>query len=120
MTQKQIDEAKRTLPRILDVPFSQWTPEEKQLSRELDCRSMINSCLCYGGIQGFWREYDYRPPNEKSYAAPYIKQLGLHRVQELVKEQEEDFRKAFVFRDVLTDSEGVTYSTILWADEQKS
>lgn len=78
---------------------------------------MINSCLCYDGIQGFWKEHDSWFEGRTSYAATFVKELGLSRVQELVKEQEEDFSKAVVRRGVHTDSEGVTYNSIIWEDD---
>ena len=116
MTQKQINAAKKTLPRRVDVPWKDWTKEQRRLSDELDCREMINSCLTYGGIRGFWMECEWRW-GDKSYAAPFIRSLGLDRVKELAAEQEADFAKAVVCRDVFTDSEDVTYHSVVWADE---
>ena len=54
---------------------------------------------------------------ERSYADPYIKKLGIKRVRELVAEQEADFAKAKVLRNVFTDSEGVAYNSVQWADD---
>lgn len=116
MTRKEIEEAKKKLPRMLDVRYSDWTHEQKVLSEELDCRSMINSCLCYGGIHTFWEVCPWRYA-EKSYAEPFVKKLGIKRVKELVSEQETDFAKATVKHNVFTDGEGVSYNTIVWADE---
>ena len=116
MTQREIDAAKKTLPSRFE--WKNWTEDQKQLDRELSCRDMINSCLVYDGIAGFWKEYEWRSGKDKSYAAPYIRELGLSRVQELVAEQEADFAKAKVFRDVFTDSEGVTYNSVRWGDEE--
>lgn len=117
MTERQMEAAKRSLPRYCDKPYNKWTDEEKRLSAELSCRSMINSCLAYGGIQGFWQEHSWRV-GDKSYAAPHIRSLGRKRVEELVAEQEADFAKAILLRNVFTDNEGVTYNSIVWADEQ--
>lgn len=116
MTQKEIDLAKVTLPHLCSVPLEHWTKEQRHLDAEISCREMINSCLVYGGINGFWEECDWRF-GDKSYAAPYVRALGLERVKELVSEQETDFSKAKVYRGVFTDSEGVTYSSIRWGDE---
>jgi len=115
MTRLQMEAAKKTLPRLTE--WKTWTEEQRRLSKELDCRSMINSCLCYGGIADFWRECEWRFGQDKSYAAPHIRELGLARVKELVAEQERDFAAAKLYRDVFTDSEGVTYNSIVWADE---
>lgn len=115
MTQKQIDEARNTLPRG-KKPYGLWTDDEKNLSEELSCREMINSCLCYDGIQSFWDECDWRI-GDKSYAAPYIKKLGASRVRELVAEQTIDFERATIHLNVFTDDEGLTYNSIQWRDD---
>ena len=115
MTQRQIDAAKKTLPSRF--AYQTWTDEQKRLDKELSCRDMINSCLTYGGIRGFWQECGWRV-GDKSYAAPHIRALGLARVHELVAEQEADFAKARVVPCTFTDSEGVTYNSVLWGDEQ--
>ena len=65
MTRKQIEAARKRLPRLYDV---QWTKKQKKLYDELDCREMINSCLCYGGIEGFWKKFDGFPEGWHSYA----------------------------------------------------
>lgn len=115
MTQREIDAAKKTLPSRFE--YKNWTEEQKKLDEELSCREMVNSCLCYGSIKDFWEECPWRW-GDKSYAASHIRKLGMERVKEIVKEQEADFAKAIVRRNVFTDSEGVTYNSILWADEQ--
>lgn len=116
MTHKEIEAAKATLPRGLEKPWKDWTDEQRRLYNELSCREMIDSCLTYEGIEGFWRECEWRF-GDKSYAAPHVRALGLERVKELVAEQEADFAKAKVSRDVFTDSEGVTYNSVRWGDE---
>ena len=116
MTQREIDAAKATLPRLCSIPWKDWTDEQRRLYEELSCREMINSCLVYEGIDGFWRECEWRF-GDKSYAASHVRVLGLERVKELVAEQEADFAKAKVARDVFTDSEGVTYNSVRWGDE---
>lgn len=82
------------------------TAEQKQLHRELDCREMINSCLCYGS--NFL---------ESRYSEPYIQDLGRERVIEIYNEQKIDFDKAIVLHNVYEDGEGVTYNSIKWEDE---
>jgi len=114
MTQKEIDAAKKMLPRLFD--YQSWTPQQKILNDELDCREMINSCLCYGAIKDFWRVFDDFF-GRHSYADPFIKALGRERVEELVAEQESDFAKAQVSSCVYTDSEGLIYNSIQWADD---
>lgn len=114
MTQKEINAVKKTLPSRFE--YRTWTEEQKRLDWELSCRDMINSCLVYSGIRAFWERCEWRT-GDKSYADPYVRALGRKRVEELVAEQEADFAKAKVFRDVYTDSEGVSYNSIRWGDE---
>ena len=117
MTDRQIKAAKETLPGLCAYPWEKWTEEQKQLSRELDCREMINSCLCYDSIESFWRVDPWRWGEYKSYSGRYVAELGLARVRELCEEQMQDFSKAKVLRNVYTDSEGCTYNSIIWGDE---
>lgn len=116
MTQKQIDAARKTLPGYMELPWKDWTPEQKRLDQELDCREMINSCLTYGGIDGFWQECEWRE-GDKSYAARFIRELGRKRVEELAEEQQADFSKARIFHGVYEDSEGCSYNGVVWHDE---
>ena len=115
MTYKQIDAARKALYR---VPWEKWTDEQKTLYEELSCRIMINSFLTYGGIRSFWYESPFRPPYDNSYSAKYVRSLGLKRVQDLVIEQEADYAKAKVIHGTYTDSEGVTYNSVIWGDEE--
>lgn len=117
MTRKEIEAARKSLPRILDIPRRNWTDKQRKTDDELDCREMINSCLCYGGIEGFWQKFDSFPEGWHSYADRYIAKLGEKRVREIVAEQERDFAKATVSYDVYTDCEGCTYNSIRWVDE---
>lgn len=117
MTQKEI---KTTRESIRGLLFKDMTLEQRLLYEELACREMINSCLCYHGIKGgkeeFYKVCTWRW-GSKSYAQPYIDSLGKDRVEELFKEQEKDFKKATVKYNVATDSDGVSYNSIIWADE---
>ena len=116
MTRKEMEAVQSSLPRRMD--WANWTEEQKKLDAELSCREMINSCLCYSGIESFWHVDPWRWGEYKSYAARHVAALGMERVKEIVKEQEEDFARAVVLRNVHTDSEGCTYNSIRWADEQ--
>ena len=119
MTQKEIDRAKATRPSLFE--YNTWTDEQKRLDNEISCREMINSCLIYHGEQSgwdvFWEENEWRL-GDKSYAAPHVRALGRERVEELFNEQLADFRKATVHQDVFTDSEGLSYNSIEWADDK--
>lgn len=106
MTRKQIKKIRKEIPRFENGIPCELTPEQKQLHRELDCREMINSCLCYGS--SFLKS---------RYSEPYVKELGKERVLELYNEQKVDFDKAIVLHNVYEDSEGVSYNSIKWEDE---
>jgi hypothetical protein len=109
MTDKQIQAAKAALPKWISGKKTIYTPEQKQLNKELWCREMINSILCYHGERDIMKN---------RYLQDYIKELGLETVQRLCDEQIADFRQAIVMRNVFTDSEGLSYSAIVWADER--
>lgn len=121
MTQKEIDFAKNTLPSRFE--YRTWSEEQKRLDKELSCREMINSCLVYHGERfgwdRFWEECEWRI-GDKSYAAPYVRSLGKERVIQIFNEQLLDFRKAIVRECVYTDSEGLTYNSITWADDMSA
>lgn len=108
MTDREIKSARAKLPPRTQIPFSEWTDEQKQLDKELDCRDMINSILCYNGEEGLINN---------RYLNDYILELGLSVVQRLCDEQLVDFKKATVVKNVFTDNEGVSYNSIKWADE---
>lgn len=106
MTQKEIEKIRYKIPRFENGIPCQLTHEQEQLHRELDCREMINSCLCYG--ENFIKSH---------YSKPYIKELGEKRVIELYNEQKADFDKATVLYGVGEDGEGNSYNSIKWDDE---
>ena len=105
MTRKEIERAWKPL-RDKGIG-AKLTPEEHKLKSELNCREMINSCLIYGEMSAFYTRYGVQ----------YRVELGERRVSELIYEQEQDFKKAVVNRNVHTDSEGCSYNSIVWADE---
>ena len=104
MTEKEIKQARKTAPRFTGIAL---TEEQKQLHRELDCRNMINSCLCY------WHDF-----LNSRYVDSYIDEIWKKRVLQLYLEQLEDFEKSEVLYDVYTDSEWCTYNAIKWYDEK--
>lgn len=106
MTDKEIKKIRDENPEFKNGIPCKLTLEQQRLHRELDCRDMINSCLCYG--------YDFIKSN---YSEPYIKELGRKRVIELYNEQKIDFNKATILYNVGTDSEGCSYNSIKWKDE---
>ena len=103
MTGKQIKEARKSAPRFSGQKL---TDDQVKMHRELDCREMINSCLCYGS---HFINSDYKDD--------YIKDLGEKRVVELYYEQLKDFEKSKVNYNVYEDGEGCTYNSIQWRDD---
>ena len=96
-----------------------WTKEDEVLEEELSCRGMINSILIYGNStdEGSY-SYD-------RYLKPYTIKGTWHdglipkkRLNKLIAEQKADFAKAVVRTNVYTDSEGCSYNSCRWADEQ--
>lgn len=121
MTEKQIEKA----IEFLHNNNGALNEEEKDLmSREISCRKMINSIMCYHGINA---PYNENTDEFDRYLKPYAYQMGgeyersrfigKERVLELISEQQEDFRKAEVKENVYTDDEGLSYNSIVWADE---
>ena len=94
MTGKQIEKIRKEIPQFENGISCELTPEQKRLHRELDCRDVINSCLCYGS--SFL---------ESRYSEPYIRELGKERVIEFYNEQKTDFDEVIVFHNVYEDSE---------------
>lgn len=106
MTGKEIEKIRNEIPQFEKGIPCKLTIEQERLHKELDCREMINSCLCYGSdFLGI------------SYSEPYIKELGKERVLELYNEQKTDFDKAIVLHNVYEDCEGCSYNSIKWKDE---
>lgn len=103
MTEKEIKKLRRENPRF----NGGWlTKEQEQLHKELDCRQMINSCLCY------WTDFI-----NSRYSDSYIEELWEKKVVELYYEQLKDFEKAEVLYNVYEDWEWCTYNSIKRADD---
>lgn len=136
MSEKEIESRKRELyaqmgervgkPGDSDIVyFWEQTPEEIREMQELDCRSMINSCLIYGSAR--YEFFDGQ--NLVGYGLKYRKWLDCDkctdeqcaayalpdaRVIELFREQKERFAHASVHHNVFTDHEGCTYNSVEW------
>lgn len=115
MTDKQMKAIRETL---YAKPRAEWNDEDKRLSVELSCIDMINSILIYNN--NIVTDYAY-----KRYLMDYINgtdyvkvALGKARVDELIAQQQQEVAKAIVKVAVYEDSEGCTYNSIVWADEQ--
>ena len=128
MTRKQLEAIRNQLntkyygdecriPANLKMPIS---AEDEQTFKELDCIEMIDSCLTYGSDpyaihDKWWYGHGYC---KRSYMSDYEDELGVERVKELVDQQREEFSHAIIKRGVYTDSEGCTYNSVIYADEQ--
>ena len=109
MTEKEIKAMEKTLPKWKNGKPPVLTIEQEMISESLSCRSMINSVLCYHGTKDIMKN---------PYLNKYFETLGTITVAKLVNEQIQDFSKAKVLKNVYTDSEGCSYNSIVWADEQ--
>ena len=65
-------------------------------------------------IEKWWYGHGYC---ERSYMSDYEDELGKERVRQLYEEQKFDISQATIHHGVHTDSEGLTYNSITWADE---
>lgn len=85
---------------------------------ELSCISMINSILAYqgAGMTDAEAVMQMEERNYYNYLADYVKTLGRNRVVALIQGQIDDI--VCVKHNVYRDSEGLTYNSIIWRDEQ--
>lgn len=113
MTDRQIEFMRKQLPHWEKGNPPVFTPEQLRLDEELWCREMINSILCYSGVDGL-KENGYW---YNEYLKKYEFILGADTVKRLCNEQVEDFKKAIVRQDVHVDYEGVSYNSVIWADD---
>lgn len=109
MTGKELEKLKASLPKWENGKPPVFTEEQKQLDKELWCIEMINSILVYDGKNNIMKN---------QYLQKYIKELGYKVVENLVNEQIKDVEKAKVLRNVHVDCDGLSYNSIVWADEQ--
>lgn len=110
MNSKEIREQEQSLRRLETL-----TDEQELELKELSLRSMIMSCLIYGEniftsvCINACSEYYHRP-----YADEYIDILGYDRVMEVYNDQKHYFdTKCEVKKNVYTDSEGLTYNSLV-------
>jgi hypothetical protein len=109
MTRKELEKAKKSLPKWKDGKPPVYTYEQMLLKEKISCIDMIDSILIYNGSKGIF---------DNRYLKDYINELGLKTVAELVIGQVEDISKSTILRGVHTDNEGLSYNSIIWYDEQ--
>ena len=87
--------------------------EYEMRQTKLRCIDMINSILAYG-CYGYTAEEVTRHEENKyhNYLKDYVDNLGRDVVVKLIQEQINSIQS--IKTDVHTDSEGVTYNSIIW------
>lgn len=124
MTDKQLEKKNRELRDEMNAQGFGWIdgnyikpPVEYQMAqKKLNCINMINSILAYD-----WYEEsaeDIMVHEEKSYhnyLAEYVELFGRENVVALIQGQMDDIKT--IKRNIYTDNEGVSYNSIVWADE---
>lgn len=93
-------------------------PEECSLrSEELYCISMINSILCYSceGYDDAEKVMEHEENSYHNYLEDYVRQFGRDKVIALIQEQIDSID--YIKHNVHTDSEGVSYNSIIWKEE---
>lgn len=122
MNDKQFEQIKRELRAEMIAKGVGWingtyikpSKEYELRTRELDCISMINSILCYScrGFEDAESVLKYEEELPHNYLADYVKALGRDKVIVLIQDQIDSI--AGIKDGVFTDSEGLTYSSIIW------
>lgn len=122
MNDKQFEQKERELRAEMTSKGFGWIngkyikpPKEYELrTRELNCISMINSILCYNcrGFKDAESVLKYEEKSHHNYLADYVKALGRDKVIALIQDQIDSI--AGIKDGVFTDSEGLTYSSIIW------
>lgn len=120
MTDKQFDQARADFRAKgygwINGEYHKPPKEYKLREEELSCISMINSILAYGGFGYSAEEVMQREERSyHNYLADYVKILGRDKVVALIQGQIDDIVR--IRRNVGTDSEGVSYNSIIWRDE---
>lgn len=91
-------------------PF--YTEEMRREDEELDCRSMVLSCVCYGMDYDF---YDEQKERWGQYGLDYVEKLGAERTLEIFRDQRDYMREhATIHVGVHSDYEGCSYNSIDW------
>ena len=113
MNSKEIKEIKNLM--LKNKEWKNINSSARKLYEEMSLRKMIMSCLVYGNdiftsiCYDACSEYYHKP-----YADEYIDILGYDRVMEIYNDQKEYFdTKCKIARNVYTDSEGLTYNSLI-------
>lgn len=81
---------------------------------EIRAISMIHSILTYANESNWTPEYVL----DNKYMKSSIEDLGEERVRELANQEIEEYKQATINKDVYTDSEGVSYNSVTFKDDE--
>lgn len=118
MTDIEIDKIEQT---IRSKKVECRTEDEKKLLEELSWRRFVNSCLIYGEEYNIVDKEGNLAVEKTNYWGGlsryelYIKPIGEERAMEIYREQKESFSNAKVIKNTYTDSEGVSYNSVIWS-----
>jgi secreted Zn-dependent insulinase-like peptidase len=127
MNDKQLEQAKKALREEMNAHGYGWIngnyikpPKKYYLrDREFWCIEMINSILAYQGA-GMTDAEQVMQMEERSYynyLAEYVEMFDREKVVALIQGQIDSIDR--VKHCVHTDSEGVTYNSIVWKEEEQ-
>lgn len=121
MTDNQLERKTRELRDEMNAQGFGWIdgkyikpPKEYELrQKELNCINMINSILAY---DWFGQDAEWIMQHEekayKNYLAEFVALFGRKKVVELIQGQINSIKE--IKRNVHTDSEGLSYNSIVW------
>ena len=116
MTRKKLEELKKRTQYY--GKCEDPTPEQVKTWAQISCIEMVNSILAYscppwGPAQKLLK----RDLNDShSYLRDHVNELGEEQVLQIIEEQINDI--SYVRRGVFTDSEGCSYNTIIWKEDE--
>ena len=122
MTDKQLDQARAEIRAKgygwINGTYHKPPKEYALLEKELSCIEMINSILAYNcsGMTDAEVVMQYEERSYHSYLADYVKELGRDKVVALIQGQIDSID--YVKHNVGRDSEGVTYNSIIWKENE--
>ena len=121
MTDKQLEQKEKELREEMNSQGYGWIdgkyfkpPKEYMIrEEELSCIGMINSILAY---RWFGDDAETVMQREEkayhNYLGQYVALLGRKKVVELIQEQIDSIKE--IKRNIHTDSEGLSYNSIVW------
>ena len=126
MTDRQFNQKEKELREEMNSKGFGWIngkyikpPKKYQMrEEELSCISMINSILAYNwsiGCKGAEAIMQHEENSYHNYLEGYVKLFGREIVVELIQGQINSIES--IRHNVGTDSEGVSYNSIVWKEE---